>query len=338
MVKIGIIGTGYWGKHHLRTFSQSKCEVVGICDLDPQKRELADSYGVKYYSEYKKLLKKVDAISIVTSPVSHFVIAKKALKQGKHVLVEKPFVLRIKEGRELIELARANNCILMVGHIYLFHPAITELKKIIKQKELGKIYYLISDRLNLGIVRSDVNSLWNFAPHDLSILLYLLDQKPTSVSVIGQSYLQKGIEDITLVNLRYPNNTLAHLTLSWLHPNKVRELTVVGSQKMAVFDDVNLQAPLKIYDKGVEPEKTESQKQWQTFGEFKMKVRFGDVVTPTLPTTEPLQEEVNHFLTCIKTGIKPVSDATMGLDVLSILVAADKSLKKGGKEIEIRYK
>ncbi len=337
MIKIGIVGTGYWGKHHLRTFAKSDCKLVGICDIDPQKKILADSYGVKFFTDYKKLLKKVDAISIVTSPGSHYQIARKALRLGKHVLVEKPFVLKSKEARELMTLAKERNCILMVGHIYLYHPAVIELKKIIDNNALGKIYYLISERLNLGIIRNDVNSLWNFAPHDLSILLYLLDRKPATVSVTGQSYLQKDIEDITLVNLRYADNTLAHLILSWLHPNKVRQLTIVGSQKMAVFDDVSTYAPLTIYDKGVEPEKVEPQKEWQTFGEFKMKIRFGNVSTPMLSPIEPLQEEINQFLSCILSDKEPVSDGKMGLDILSILEAADKSLRKGGREIEIKY-
>lgn len=337
MTKIGIIGTGYWGKHHLRAFSQSECEIVGICDIDPQKKALADSYGIKFFADYKKLLRKVDAISIVTSPATHYSIAKKALKLGKHVLVEKPFVLNTKEAKELIKLAKEHECILMVGHIYLFHPAIIELRKLIVQKDLGKIYYLISERLNLGIIRNDVNSLWNFAPHDLSILLYLLDKKPRAVAAYGRAFLHAGIEDITILNLTYANDTLAHLILSWLHPSKVRQLTLVGSQKMAVFDDVSQESPLKIYDKGAEPEKVEPQKEWQSFGEFKMKIRFGEVVTPSLPVTEPLIAEVGHFLDCIKRGNQPISSGELGLDVLKILEAANKSLKKGGKLIDIKY-
>lgn len=337
MLKIGIIGVGYWGKHHLRVFSKLPCDLIGIADLDPAKEKLAKEYKIKFFTDFKKLLKKVDAVSIVTPPFTHFKIAKKALQQGKHVLVEKPFVLTKKEALELISMAQMKDKTLMIGHIYLYHPAVLELKQIVENGLLGKIYYVICQRLNLGIVRWDVNSLWNFAPHDLSALLYLFDMVPTEVSCFGHSYLQKDIEDISFLTLKFPQDILAHLIYSWLHPSKVRGLTIVGSKKMAVFDDVDPNAPLKIYDKGVEVQKLEKEKEWKNFGEFKMKIRFGDVITPSLEIREPLEAEIQHFLHCISTGETPRSDGVSGLKIVSILESATKSLKKGGKTIAIKY-
>lgn len=337
MIKIGLIGTGYWGKHHLRTFAKLDCELVGIADIDISKESLAREYSIKFFTDYKKLLKKVEAVSIVTPPSTHFSIAKKALKKGKHVFIEKPFVFEKRQATELISIAEKQKKVLMIGHIYLYHPAIAELKKLLLSGELGNVYYIISQRLNLGIVRSDVNSLWNFAPHDLSILLYLLGELPTEVSCQGQSYLQKNIEDITFVTLRFPDNILAHIILSWLHPAKIRELTLVGSRKMAVFDDVDQASQLKIYDKGVDIQNLEKDQTWANFGEFKMKTRFGDILTPILDSREPLEFELSQFLECIKNGNKPRSDGESGLHVLSILQAASKSLKKGGKPVAIKY-
>lgn len=335
MLKIGIIGTGYWGKHHLRVFSKLPCELIGICDIDPTKEILAKEYKVKFFTDYKKLLKKVDAVSIVTPALTHYKIAKKALKLHKHVFIEKPFVLVKRQAEELIKISKISGRTLMIGHIYLYHPAVIELKKLIDGGELGKIYYVISQRLNLGIVRSDVNTLWNFAPHDLSIVLYLLSKKPKSVFCTGQSFLQQNIEDITLLTLKYHDDTLVHITLSWLHPAKVRELTVVGSRKMAVFDDIDINAPLKIYDKGIDIQLIN--RQWNTFGEFKMITRFGDVVTPKIEITEPLEAELNYFLESIKNKSTVLSDGESGLKVLAILEAATKSMKKGGKNVEIKY-
>lgn len=335
MIRIGVIGTGYWGKHHLRIFSKLPCDLIGIADIDPAKEILAKEYKVKFYTDYKKLLKKVDAVSIVTPALTHYQIAKKALKMRKHVFIEKPFVFLKKQARDLIKLSKIGERILMIGHIFLYHPAIIELKKLITSGDLGKIYYVLSQRLNLGIVRSDVNSLWNFAPHDLSIILYLLSKLPRSVICTGQSFLQKNIEDITFLTLKYHDDTIVYITLSWLHPAKVRELTIVGSKKMAVFDDVDMNFPIKIFDKGVDIQKID--REWNTFGEFKMKTRFGDVVTPTLEVIEPLEAELNHFLESIRNKSPVRSDGENGLQVLAILEAATKSMKKGGKIVEIKY-
>lgn len=334
MIKIGIIGTGYWGKHHLRIFSQSDCELVGIADLDKSKKILADQHNVRFFTDYRKLINLVDAVSIVTPPSTHFDIARYALENGKHVLVEKPFVLKINEGKTLINLAGRMHMKLLVGHVYLYHPAIVKLKKIIDSKALGKIYYFISQRLNLGIVRSDVNSLWNFAPHDLSIINYLLGKKAIKVCCLGQSFLQKGIEDITFLTLYFSSGEMAHIVLSWLHPAKVRELTVVGSKKMAVFDDVS-ETALKVFDKGVDV--LNGVKEWKNFGEFKLITRSGDVEYPLIKKSEPLKEELNSFIKNIEDDSPVDSDGQSGLSVLAVLEAATKSLKEGGKIVTVRY-
>lgn len=336
MIKIGIIGTGYWGKHHIRIFSKLPCQLVGIADIDKTKESLAREYNIKFFTDFNKLLNTVDAISIVTPPSTHFDIAKKALTVGKHVFIEKPFVLKRKEALELESLRKAKNLILMVGHIFLYHPAIIELKKIIEKGDLGQIYYIISQRLNLGIVRHDVNSLWNFAPHDLSIIIYLLGKMPKEVECIGQSYLQNNLEDITFLTLKFSNKILAHIILSWLHPSKIRELTIVGSKKMAVFNDLNTNTPLTVYDKGIDRQRLGKDTQWKNFTDFKMKTRYGEIITPQVKSGEPLEFELEHFLNCIKTLSQPRSDGENGLKVITILEAATKSLKEGGKIIDIK--
>src|SRR3989344_5941966 len=217
MIKIGLIGCGYWGKHYLRLLSQLPCQLIGLADINPEKKQLADHFGIAYFSDYRKLLKKVSAVAIVTPQASHYQIARIALSKDKHVLLEKPFVFKTKQAQKLQNMALKSNLVLSSGLVYLYNPAVLLLKKLIDSQQLGRIYYLILDWLNLGIVRRDVNALWNFAPHPFSILFYLLNQLPQTVQVIGGDYIQKNIEDLVFSNFVYSNGLLAHITLSWLH-------------------------------------------------------------------------------------------------------------------------
>lgn len=336
MIKLGIIGTGYWGKHHLRIFSALPCDLVGIADIDSSKKKLAEDYGVAFFQDFKKLLKKVDAVSIVTPPATHSKIARKALMSGKHVLLEKPFVMKKEEAVELGKIANNKSLVLISGHTYLYHPAIVRIKEIIDAKELGNIYYFLFQWLNLGIIRRDVNALWNFAPHPFSILDYLLDILPVTISVHGQAFIQKGIEDVNFLSLKYSNGTIAQVNLSWLHPLKVREMAVVGSKKLVYFNDVDSETPLKIYDKGISPEEFQSSLDWKDFAQFKSKVRYGKVEMPKLTDLEPLKQQLEDFLTAIEGKKKPKASIDSIVRIVTLLEAAQKSLKKGGRIIEIK--
>ena len=333
MLKIGVIGAGYWGKNHVRVFSELNCELVGIADSDPAKESLAKKHGTKFFTDYKELLKKVDAVSIVVPADLHYTVAKECLLAGKHVLIEKPFVLDEKEGEELIKIARANNLKIMVGHIFKYNAAVRKIKEYIDNGTLGNLYYIYSTRVNLGIVRKDLNAMWNFAPHDISILLHLLESEPYEVVAKGHCYLQKDIEDVVFMTLSFPNNVLAHVHVSWLDPHKIRKITFVGSEKMLVYDDVSTDEQIKIYDKSIIVDKSG----WDSFGEFQFKTRSGDVVIPTFKMNESLKVECQHFLDCIENDEKPLSDGVEGLKVLKILNAAQKSLKEEGKPIKIQY-
>jgi predicted dehydrogenase len=337
MVKVGVIGTGYWGKNHVRVFSDLNCELIGIADVDVSKRSLADKYGISFKKSYRQLLKDVDAVSIATPAAKLYPIARTCLNQGKHVLVEKPFVFKEKQAEELISLAKKRNLVLMVGHVFLYNPAVRKIKEYLESGNLGEIFYVYSQRLNLGIIRQDVNALWNFAPHDLSILFYFFNLFPKRVIACGGTFLQKNVEDVVFLVLEYPNGLLANIHLSWIDPLKVRRMTVVGSQKMLVYDDTDIDAPIKIFNKGVVlPERWTKTKDWNNFGEFKMKLKFGDTVIPYIEPQEPLRLEFQDFLTSIEEGRQPLSSGEEALKVIKVLRAAQKSLRKGGKPVEIK--
>jgi predicted dehydrogenase len=333
MIQLAIVGLGYWGPNLLRNFDQLRdCEVLFCCDLnDANLRSVKEQYPhVQTTNDYDALVAnpQIDAIVIATSAVTHYGLAKKALLQNKHVFVEKPLTMNFEHAVELVELASRVDRKLMVGHLMEYHPAIEKLKEIIRSGELGELYYLYSQRVNLGKIRKDENALWSFAPHDLSIIMYLLEMEPESVSARGQAYLQEGIEDVAFVNLQFPNKIMAQIQLSWLDPHKIRKTTVVGSKKMAVFDDMEATEMLKIYDKGV------SNAQFAPFGEA-LSLRFGDINIPHIKMTEPLKLECQHFLDCIKNNQSPRSDGRDGLRVVKVLKAAQESLDQNGMPVDI---
>ena len=333
MIQLAIVGLGYWGPNLLRNFDQLRdCEVMFCCDLnDANLRSIKEQYPhVQITNDYDALVAnpQLDAIVIATSAVTHYDLAKKALINNKHVFVEKPLTMNFEHAVELVELASLADRKLMVGHLMEYHPAIEKLKEIIQSGELGVVYYLYSQRVNLGKIRKDENALWSFAPHDLSIIMYLLDMEPESVSARGQAYLQEGIEDVAFVNLQFPNKIMAQIQLSWLDPHKIRKTTVVGSKKMAVFDDMEATEMLKIYDRGV------SNSQFASFGEA-LSLRFGDINIPYIKMTEPLKLECQHFLDCIKNNQPPRSDGRDGLRVVKVLQAAQESLDKSGMPVNI---
>lgn len=336
MVNLGLIGLGTWGKNVLRNFeSLPDCKVLLGCDSNPDqiKKVQPNHPGLDFTHKMEEVLehKEIDAVVIVTPPASHFELAKQALLNDKDVFVEKPMVLEVEKGKEILELSEKKKKILMVGHIMEYHPATLKLKETIEKGELGKIYYLYATRVNLGKVRDIENALWSFAPHDISMILYLLDREPLSVTATGECYIQKdkGIEDVVFMTMHFEDGVMAHIHVSWLDPHKERKLTIVGDKKMAVVDDMQSSEKIRIYDKGAKLD-------YNSYGEF-LSLRSGDILIPRLDSYEPLKAECQHFLECMKQRKTPRSDARDGLRVLKVLAAAQKSLQRGGAPLQIEY-
>ena len=341
MIRIGQIGFGYWGPNLTRNFaSLDNVRIAGIFDpssssVEKFKSQYTDS---KAYSDAESLINDndIDAIVVATPADSHYELSKKSLLAGKHIFVEKPLALRASECEELIKISENNNKIIFVGHVFVYNVVVNRLKKYIQEGVLGDIYYIYSSRLNLGRIRNDINSMWNLAPHDISILLYLLESDPVSVSARGFSYIQKGIEDVVFINLDFKNGVSAHIHCSWLDPGKVRKMTIVGSEKMVIYDDVSNNAKIQIFDKGIDKKvKTGDLGQYSTFGDFQLLLRAGDVTIPKINFIEPLRLECTHFIECINDNKQPVTDGYNGLTVTKILEKAEISLKNNGQIVQI---
>ena len=327
-VVLACVGAGRWGRNLVRVFdSLPDVELAVVCDVSEDiRRELKQQYPeVKVTADYGEVLanKQIQAVVLAVPAVDHYAAAKQALEAGKHVYVEKPISLSYDHARRLTELAESLSLVLMVGHLMEYHPALRLLKQLVDAGELGEILYLYSERVNLGVVRKDENALWSLAPHDISMILHLVDEEPESVSARGASYLQEGIEDVVFANLRFADGRMAQIQVSWLDPHKVRKLTVVGTQKMAVFDDMESAEKVRIYDKAAERQGYES------YGES-ITLRFGDIVIPHVNPAEPLKLECQHFVDCVQSGDTPVSDGRDGMRVVRVLEAAQRSLRVDG--------
>jgi predicted dehydrogenase len=333
MIGIAVVGAGAWGKNHIRVFSEIQdIHLKYICDSDPVRlKRLQNVYTQsKMVENIAPILQdpEIKGIVIASSAISHFSLAKEALIAGKDVLVEKPMALNVQDAGEMVKIAEERARILMVGHLLIYHPVFDRLKEMIEAGELGKVHYIYTQRVNLGIIRQDENALWSFAPHDLSVILKLIGDAPIVVSANGESYIQNGIEDVVFVSLHFADGKMANIHLSWLDPHKIRKITIVGSKKMVVFDDVEASEKLKVYDKGVRSPS------YDTYGEY-LSLRFGDITIPNIKMVEPLRAEAEHFIHCIETREKPKTDARDGLEVVKILVAAQESLKQKGGPIRI---
>lgn len=335
MVTVGVIGYGYWGPNLVRNFAQMpQSNLAAVCDLSPDNlKKVKNLFSeVAVTQEYDDLLNnpEIDAIVIAASAPIHYDLAKRALDANKHILVEKPLTLSSETSRDLIDRAEKANRILMVGHLLEYHSAVEHMKGLVESGTLGDVLYLYSQRLNLGQVRKDENALWSLAPHDFSIIFYLLGGKdPVEVTAVGQSYLTEGVEDVVFCSVKFKDKTMAHIHVSWLDPHKARKITVVGNKKMAVFDDMESSEKIRIYDKGVG-----SGEDYKTYGED-LTLRFGDITIPTVKLKEPLRAECEHFVECIETGRTPRSDGYNGLRVVKALEAAHTSLKNGGQLVRI---
>jgi len=328
-VRVGVVGAGYWGPNLIRNFHEiPTADLKIVCDLRKERLEHIQARypGLTTTKNVDDILDAdVDAVVIATPVSTHHQLAMKFLNAGKHVLVEKPLASSSENAREMVETARKLGLVIMTGHIFLYNPAVIALKEIISSGEIGKVYYINCTRVNLGLYQPDVNVVWDLAPHDVSMLQYILGMFPDAACARGGMYVQPNVYDVAYVSLYFPGEVLADLRVSWLDPCKIRSVTIVGSKKMIVYDDLEPTDKVKIYDKGVDV-----QPYSDTLEEFHMAYRYGDEVVYPMNSCEPLKEECLHFLECIQSGGTPLTDGYEGLSVVQTLEAAQKSLQNGG--------
>jgi len=334
MVGLAVIGVGGWGKNHVRNFQQiGTCRLKTICDLSEKvlASHKAACPGIETTTDAAKVFGdgEIDAVVIATDAPSHFKLAAAALDAGKHVFVEKPMTLAPADAEQLVARADRAKRILMVGHLLEYHPCVLQLKTYADQGTLGAIRYMYCQRVNLGVVRKDENAWWSLAPHDVSVILFLFGAEPAVVTAQGQSYLQKGVEDVVFAQLKFTDGRMAHIHVSWFDPHKIRKMTIVGSDKMVTFDDMDASEKIRIYDKGVNVSGS------VVDYEQAINIRSGDILIPKTPGGEPLRIECLHFLECIEKGRTPRSDGRDGLRVVRVLEAAGRSLATGGAPITL---
>jgi len=334
-VSVGLVGLGYWGPNIARNLLRSpNAELRWLCDLSTElhERHRSGFPKVRFTTELDDLLgdDTLDAIVIASPVPTHHSLGMRALHAGKHTFIEKPLALTSADAAELVAAAEERDLRLMVGHLLEYHPAVLRMRDLIETGELGDVLYAYSNRLNLGQFRRDENALWSLGVHDVATLMFLLGDTPVEVGARGQSYLHDGVEDVVFGDMTFAGGTMAHIHLSWLDPHKVRRLTVVGSQQMAVFDDMEAERKLTIYDKGF----TRGAEGSGSWGEYVSK-REGDIHIPRLPADEPLRLEVEHFLECITSGRTPRSDGRDGLRVVQVLEGMQRSLEGGGVPVAL---
>ena len=333
---IAIVGCGYWGTNYVRIFNElTESRVVAVCDRDGSrlqalKRLFPDTHLTTDLAEMASLA-SVDAMVVCTPASTHFEVTQECLMSGKHVLVEKPITTDVAGASELISIAESQKRVLMVGHTFLYNPAVRKVKEYIQRGDAGRVYYLYARRTNMGPIRGDVNALWDLSPHDVSIFNFLLDATPEWVSAVGARVLRKGREDVGFVSLGYYPDIVAHIHVSWADAYKVRELVVVGSDKRIVFNDSDPLERLRVFHKGV----TVTEPEAPTYGEYQLLMRDGDIVSPKIDVSEPLKNQCSDFLECIRTGCRPVSDAIAGREVVRVMEAIDFSMQYKGVPVPL---
>jgi predicted dehydrogenase len=335
MTKKGIIGVGYWGPNLVRTFDNlGDCEVAIVCDRDATRlKQISGSFPeIRTTTETDQVFNQdLDALVIATPTSTHYDLAKEALRRGIHTFVEKPLATTSSACRELIEIADRNKAVLFVGHVFLYSSPVIKLKEIVANGELGELCYISSTRLNLGPVRQDVNSLWDLAPHDVSIILELMGRMPQSVSCSGLAYLNEDIHDVCNLVLHFDDRKMGMVHVSWLDPCKRRVMTIVGSKRMAVYDDTEVEEKIKIYDHGID-----ASTPTDSVGKLRYSYRFGDTYSPRLINVEPLKAECKSFIDCIIKGERPTTDGHNGLQVVQVIEAADSSLHDSSAKIAVK--
>jgi predicted dehydrogenase len=335
-IKVGVVGCGYWGPNLIRNFrSLRDCNLKVMCDISEKRLlHLKSLYPeVEGVTDFNQMLNGsgLDAVVVATSVRMHYPMAKASLLAGKHTFIEKPMASSSKECEELVEIAEKKGLVLMVGHTFLYSPAVRKIKEIVEWGDLGEIRYMCARRLNLGLYQKDINVAWDLAPHDISIILHVMEELPVSVNCRGSTHVTPGVEDVTTMCLNFRNNRSAIIQSSWLDPRKTREMTIVGSKRMIVYDDVPAIEKIKVYDARVE-----RPPHYDTFGEFHYAYHYGDMYVPYIKQEEPLRSECQHFLDCIKEGISPLTDGRRGLELVRILEASSHSLKQGGGPVPLQ--
>lgn len=335
MIRIGVIGFGYWGPNIVRNFNAvDNAAVVAICDRnkDVLNKLSGSNPGVTLTTDVNEIINSgyIDLIAVVTPVSTHYDIAKKVLEQGKHVFIEKPFTSTSAQAVELIDLAETKKCKIMVDHTFIFTGAVRKIKQLIKRGDMGSVYYYDSVRVNLGLFQHDVNVVWDLAPHDFSIMSYLIDEVPVAVSAWGQSHVS-SLEDIAYINVHFNTSTVAHFSVNWLSPVKVRTTLIGGEKRMLVWNDLNADEKIKIYDKGVEVNGK------QGIYDLLVSYRSGDMWAPKIEQNEALFMECSHLIDCINYDKPVINDGSKGLEVVRMLEACDKSLKNEGRPVEIDY-
>jgi predicted dehydrogenase len=331
-VRIGVVGLGYWGPNLARNFSAIPgCELAWCCDASEERRAAAERQfpGVRLAADINELLKDetLDAIALATPVPTHATLAIRVLEAGKHCFVEKPLAQSVADAERAVAAAEASGRLLMVGHLLEYHPGVNALRQLVDDGELGdRVYYIYGNRLNLGKLRADENALWSLGAHDVSVVLHLAHEEPIEAIAHGSSYVREGVEDVVFCFLRFPSGLTAHLHLSWLDPHKERRFTVVGSHRMATFDDMAVEGKLTVYDKGFDEDT-------RGYGEYI--TRTGGSYAPRIPNAEPLRIECEHFIKCIRTGETPRSDGASGLRVVRVLEALQRSLEGSVEELGI---
>jgi len=336
--RLGVVGCGYWGPNLVRNLrSLPDCNLTTVCDTNEQRlHHLRSLYpDVAGETDYKHLLNGagLDAVVIATSVHLHYPMAKASLLAGKHTFIEKPMARSSHECEELIEIAKQQGVVLMIGHTFLYSPAVRKLKEIVSQGDIGDIRYICARRLSLGLFQRDINVTWDLAPHDLSIILYIMGERPISVNCRGTAHITPGIEDVTTMCLEFRRQRSATILSSWLDPRKVREMTIVGSKRMVVYDDVAQQEKLKVFDVRVE-----RPPHYDTFGEFHYAYHYGDIHVPYIKQEEPLKAECQHFIECIRQGSVPLTNGEKGLELVQILEASSESLKRSGAPVSLEVR
>jgi predicted dehydrogenase len=331
-LQVGVIGAGYWGPNLVRNLSEAPgAEPVAVADLSEERlAPLRKRFpAVRMTTDHHELLddNKIDAICIATPVGTHRAIAEEAFAAGKHVFVEKPLAGTVADAEAIVRAAERAGKTLMVGHTFVYNPAVVQVKAILDADGLGRVHYIDSQRVNLGLHQFDINVLWDLGPHDISITLYWLGEEPSWVQCMGACYVQPNIEDVVFLMIGFPSGAIAHAHLSWLAPSKLRTMTVIGSRKMVVYDDVQTVEKVKIYDHGVEKLSGE---------DLRRSYRAGDIHSPRIDVTEALQLEMRHFIECVRDGKKPRSDGEVGLRVVRVLEAGMRSLRSGGARVAYR--
>lgn len=335
LIRIALVGYGHWGPNYLRNLQLIEgVEVAVICDQDTNPLQKVQKLfpHIKTTTDFSSILDDANIHAIiVTSPArTHYEMTKKSLQAGKHALVEKPLALKVEEAIELVQLSRQTKRVLMVGHTFLYNPAVRKMKECIDKGLLGKIYYLQAARTHLGLIRNDVSAVWDLAPHDISIFSYLLGKQPRRVSAIGMCHLNPNFEDVAFLNFFYDSGIVGNIHISWVDSNKLRQVAVIGSKARILFDDLNSLERLRIFEKGVSIDKP-----YSNFGEFQLLLRDGDIISPKVEAEEPLRNVCLEYVESIRTGRRPLADGHNGLQVVRAMCAVQQSIEKDGEPVSI---